>query len=80
MRAAPDVSGILRTSVHEVRRALGATHAVIRLEKPLASREGAAQALTTPSVPIQLRGQIMGAIDLSETVDEHQWTEEDVTL
>jgi len=80
MRAAPDVAGILRTSVREVRRALGATHGVIRLEKPLASREGAAQALTTPSVPIRLRGQVMGAIDLGETVDEHQWTEEDVTL
>jgi GAF domain-containing protein len=32
MRAAPDVEGVLRTAVQEIRRALGATHGVIRLE------------------------------------------------
>lgn len=80
MRAAPDVPSILRTSLHEVRRALGATHGVIRLEKPVAPREEKAEALTTPVVPIQLRGQRIGAIDLSETLSEHQWTEDDVTL
>jgi methyl-accepting chemotaxis protein PixJ len=31
MRSAPDVEGILRTTVQEIRRALGATHGVIRL-------------------------------------------------
>jgi len=31
MRAAPDVEGILRTTVHEIRRALGVSHGVIRL-------------------------------------------------
>jgi GAF domain-containing protein len=31
VRAAPDVEGVLRTTVQEIRRALGATHGVIRL-------------------------------------------------
>jgi GAF domain-containing protein len=31
MRAAPDVEGILRTTVQEIRRALGVSHGVIRL-------------------------------------------------
>jgi GAF domain-containing protein len=31
MRAAPDVEGVLRATVHEIRRALGASHGVIRL-------------------------------------------------
>jgi GAF domain-containing protein len=31
MRNAPDVEGILQTTVQEIRRALGATHGVIRL-------------------------------------------------
>jgi GAF domain-containing protein len=31
MRAAPDIEGILRTTVREVRRALGASRGVIRL-------------------------------------------------
>jgi GAF domain-containing protein len=31
MRAAPDVEGILRATVHEIRRALGVSHGVIRL-------------------------------------------------
>jgi PAS domain S-box-containing protein len=31
MRAAPDVEGILRTTVHEIRRALGVSHGVIHL-------------------------------------------------
>jgi len=31
MRAAPDVGSILRTTVHEIRRALGVSHGVIRL-------------------------------------------------
>ncbi len=34
VRAAPDVEGVLRTTVHQVRRALGATHGVIRLGLP----------------------------------------------
>ncbi len=32
MRAAPDVEGILRTTVQEIRRALGVSHGVIRLK------------------------------------------------
>jgi len=31
MRAAPDIESILRTTVHEIRRALGVSHGVIRL-------------------------------------------------
>jgi PAS domain S-box-containing protein len=31
MRAAPDVEGVLRATVHEIRRALGVSHGVIRL-------------------------------------------------
>jgi len=31
MRAAPDIESVLRTTVHEIRRALGARHGVVRL-------------------------------------------------
>jgi len=31
MRAAPDVEGVLRTAVQEIRRALGASHGIVRL-------------------------------------------------
>jgi len=33
MRAAPDVAGVLRATVHEIRRALGVSHGVIRLSE-----------------------------------------------
>jgi len=45
MRAAPDVEGILRTTVQEIRRALGATHGVIRLR---------------PQEPVPVSGQETG--------------------
>ena len=32
LRASPDVESVLRTTVHEIRRALGATHGAIRLK------------------------------------------------
>jgi hypothetical protein len=32
VRAAPDVEGVLKATVHEIRRALGVSHGVIRLK------------------------------------------------
>lgn len=44
MRAAPDIESVLRTTVHEIRRALGARHGVVRLgiEEQLQSASNAA--------------------------------------
>jgi len=43
MRAAPDVEGVLRTTVHEIRRALGVSHGVIRLSEATQTPAGNGQ-------------------------------------
>jgi GAF domain-containing protein/HAMP domain-containing protein len=62
MRAAPDIEAILRTTVREVRRALGASQGVVRLGTA-ESAPGADQATSRTEKNLAIRRQVTGGKD-----------------
>ncbi len=63
MRAAPDIEAILRTTVREVRRALGASQGVVRLGASAAESAPGADQATSRTEKNLMRGQVTGGKD-----------------
>jgi len=79
VRETLDVDTVLQTAAREMREALNLAEAEVRMGIGPVSSE-ARPPVTTLEIPIKVRGQVIGVIDVHRSDGEGEWTQEQVTL